>query len=250
MKILLYNIAYGTGCPGSEYRRLLTGHRYLFAPVRPMRQIGQFLEEEEPDAICLVETDLGSRRSRRSNQVVTLAERLGYHSFFQPKYAPESLLRRMPYLRYQGNAILTRQTQEIQEVAFLPKGMKRLVIMTRVGAVNLVLVHLALTRRTREFQLGALAELLPAREPLIVAGDFNTFAGRTELNDFLRRTGLHSANEENLPTYPAWAPVRQLDYLLLSPELRVTGFQVPQLPFSDHLPVIADISEAPRGQVV
>ena len=72
-------------------------------------------------------------------------------------------------------------------------------------------------------------------------GDFNTFGGVRELWDFLRRTNLRSANGANLATYPAWSPQKELDYVLLSPELALTGFEVPKVNFSDHLPLLAEI---------
>ena len=39
MKILLYNIAYGTGNPGGELKRVLSGHHFILAPERPVRKI-------------------------------------------------------------------------------------------------------------------------------------------------------------------------------------------------------------------
>lgn len=241
MKILLYNIAYGTGNPGGELRRLLTGHHYLLAPERPFRKIGKFIASQSPDVICLIETDLGSRRTRQTNQVKMLAEELGYQCFFRQKYAPASLLRRLPYLRYQGNAILAREQSVEQSVDFFPRGAKKLILFTQIGDVTLVLVHLALGRKIRQMQLRYLAEKLPRNVPLVLAGDFNTFGGAPELTEFLRTTGLRSANDTNHPTYPAWAPIRELDYLLLSPELQSVSFEVPHVRFSDHLPLLLKI---------
>ena len=241
MKILLYNIAYGTGNPGSEYRRLFSGYHYLRAPERPSRKIRGFLAAEKPDAVCLVETDLGSRRFQYVNQVEHLAEELGYHCFFQQKYGPDSVFSRLPYLQHQGNAILTRARHEMCDVAFFPVGMKRLILSAQVDGITLVVVHLALTRKTRLRQLRYLAEILPETGPLVVAGDFNTFAGEGELHSFLRKTQLRSANVNILPTSPAWTPARQLEYLLLSPELKLSDFHVPKVRFSDHLPLVAEI---------
>ena len=39
MRLLVYNIAYGTGCPGGEAKRLLTVHRYLRTSRAPFRGI-------------------------------------------------------------------------------------------------------------------------------------------------------------------------------------------------------------------
>ncbi len=241
MKILLYNIAYGTGNPGGELKRVLSGHHFILAPERPFRKIRNFLTANRPDVICLIEADIGSRRTGHVNQVQSLAEHLGYRGFFRQKYAPLSLLRRLPYLRHQANAILSREESVTEAIDFFPRGAKKLILTSRTGGITIVLVHLALGGKVRRSQLEYLAATLPVNEPLVVAGDFNTFGGAAELEELLRATGLRSANRDHQPSYPAWAPFRELDYLLLSPQVRLTGFQMPRVFFSDHLPLIAEV---------
>lgn len=241
MKILLYNIAYGTGSPGSEIRRVLTGHHYLLAPERPFRKISRFIAAHSPDVVCLVETDLGSRRAGNISQVRTLTETLGYHSLDQLKYAPGSLLGKLPYWRFQGNAILSRDSAAVNHIGFFPCGSKKLILQTQIAGINFFLVHLALTAKVRRRQLDFLSGIIPQNAPAVVAGDFNTFGGAAELEAFLSHTRLHSANATNSPTYPAWKPHTELDYLLLSPGLEVSDFQIPAVHFSDHLPLLLNI---------
>jgi len=76
--------------------------------------------------------------------------------------------------------------------------------------------------------------------PVIVAGDFNAFHGDRELQLFTIATGLNSANGQGQPSHPSRSPRRQLDYILHSPEIHVTRFQVPQVTFSDHAPLVCD----------
>ena len=241
MKIVVYNIAYGTGSPKGEARRLLTGHHYLAAPERPFRKIGMFLRAERPDVAGLVEADLGSPRTHGLNQPEALAKALGMTAVYRRKYAPGSKLLAVPYLRSQGNAVLVRDAEPDAMAGFFPRGMKKLILSVRTCGIRFVLVHLALTREVRAFQIGYLAELLGAvTEPLVVAGDFNTFRGSGELAELCRKCGLVSANPEHHPTYPAWGPVREFDYILHARQLKPVRFEVPHLPFSDHLPVVAE----------
>lgn len=241
MKILIYNIAYGTGSPGAEYRRLLTGHRFLSAPERPFRKIVKMIGALQPDVVGLLEADLGSYRTGRLNHAAALAAELELYPHCRLKYGPGSTLSKLPYLKHQGNALLTREVNGDNAVDFFPRGTKKLILESTVGGVRILLVHLALTRAVRKIQLEYLASLIVPGMPTVVAGDFNTFGGVRELWDFLGRTHLRSANGANLATYPAWSPQKELDYVLLSPELALTGFEVPKVHFSDHLPLLAEI---------
>ncbi len=249
MKFLIYNIAYGTGNPGGEYRRLLTSHHYLAAPKRPFRKIVRFIAAQQPDVVGLVEADFGSTRTGGVNQVEALAGELGHFRFYRPKYAPDSPLVRLPYWKYQGNAFLTGQPECSCTFDFFPRGWKKLILSVRSGGIRFVLVHLALTRQVRRAQLEYLAERLKPGEPTVVAGDFNTFAGARELAQFMERCSLSSADPDGRATYPSWKPGRQLDYILCSPEVVVRDFDVPRVRFSDHLPLVAHLAVADRHQL-
>ena len=78
------------------------------------------------------------------------------------------------------------------------------------------------------------------KKPVIVAGDFNTFWGDNEIYLFMKAAGLKSANIENLPTYPSRAPRRELDFVLYQDGVDVTRFEVPDVRYSDHLPLVCD----------
>ena len=241
MKLLIYNIAYGTGSPGSEKKRLITGHRYLRAPLEPFQRISEFMVGEAPDIIGLVEADHGSLRTGRMSHTAALAAELGgYHYLGQAKYGKRSLLLRVPYLKHQSNAILSRSVPTEFNYHFFDNGTKKLVISCKLDGIRVFLHHQALTSATRAKQLAQLAEWLTPGEPSIIAGDFNTFRGAAELERFCKRFDLRSANSPHLPTYPAWKPVKELDYILYSPELELRSFRVPECDFSDHLPLIAD----------
>ena len=73
-----------------------------------------------------------------------------------------------------------------------------------------------------------------------MAGDFNTFWGENEIYLFMKAAGLTSANIESLPTYPSRSPRKELDFVLYQDGIDVTGFQVPEIRLSDHLPLICD----------
>ena len=136
-----------------------------------------------------------------------------------------------------------------QRSHFLRKGVKRLVIELELEQVVIFIVHLALSRRCREAQLADLARLAQtAKKPYLIAGDFNAFAGKIELKAFMADLRLASANLDDVPTFPSRSPRWQLDFILHSPEIRVTHFEVARdVRLSDHLPLICDFEVQPAA---
>ncbi len=246
MRFLLHNIAYCTGAPRSLSHGVFTLHRYLRSSQHHLESIRDFILSLAPDIVGLVEIDRGSVRGGCRDQVAELARCLSHHHTYSSKYARGSMGRYLPVLRHQGNAILTREQPGHCQTHFFPVGFKRLIVEIEVFGVKIFLVHLALRRHVREHQLAVLGDIVgkPAG-PVILAGDFNTFQGREELLELKAATGLKSANIQRRPTYPAYNPHQELDFVLCSPEVRVERFQVlDHIRLSDHLPLLLDFSLA------
>jgi len=240
MRFLVYNIAYGTGGPNGESHRVLTSHRYIKTHDKHFEKIIDFIKEANADVIGLVEIDTGSYRTEYMNQVKKIANHLNHFHVCETKYGKKSLLRKMPYLRSQSNAILTALKNEESKFHFLPRGVKKLVIESKINNVSFFLVHLALTKNVRQIQLRYLEKIIPKDQHVIVAGDFNTMQGSKELDRFMEKCGLINANSENHATYPAWNAQKELDYILCSEKIEINSFEVPKVKFSDHHPLIME----------
>lgn len=236
---MVYNIAYGTGCPGAEFKRVFTSHRYIRSGRQQIDRIAEFARDYQVDLLGLVEADLGSFRTGGRCQVQYLAKKLDMKAASAVKYSIDSLANRVPIIRHQANALLSANPGVIR-THYMTAGFKRMALEVEFREFNVVLVHLALSRQVRIQQLDDLARLLADRKRLIVGGDFNTFAGEKEIARFKRRLRLHNPNIRKESTYPAWRPLKQLDYLLFSENIVVTDFQVGELQASDHLPILAD----------
>jgi endonuclease/exonuclease/phosphatase family metal-dependent hydrolase len=166
---------------------------------------------------------------------------------YQCKYGIESLNQRLPILRMQGNAFLAAPRVHGERFHYFEKGIKRLIIELELEDCAVFLVHLSLKYRHRHTQLQHLHDLVVAsRKPVIIAGDFNTFWGDQEIYLFMKACKLRSANEQSLPSYPSRSPRKELDFVLYGEGINVTGFSVPAVRFSDHLPLICDF-EVERG---
>lgn len=238
MRLLLYNIRYGTGI-GRQIH--LPWDRYLRRTSANLEQITGFVRSHKPDVVGLVEVDSGSYRTGRNHQAKVMADALGHYHCYESKYSALSLAQLVPVINKQGNAFLTSDRIHNQRFHFFRKGLKRLVIELELETVTLFLVHLSLKFRTRHHQLADLYSMLkPIRKPHIVAGDFNAFLGDHEIRLFMAATGLQSANTGALPSFPSWAPRRELDFILHTPDIEVTRFEMPNIKLSDHLPLICD----------
>jgi endonuclease/exonuclease/phosphatase family metal-dependent hydrolase len=248
MRFLLYNIRYAAGI-GRRFHLPLPFVGYFKRTDRNLADIIEFIDSMNPDIVGLVEVDIGSFRTNRRNQARALADRISHHPVFQSKYGSGSVAEMLPILSKQGNALLTNQAIQSSRFHYLNNGVKRLVIEIELEEANIFLVHLSLRYRKRQDQLSDLFQLIDAaRKPVIVAGDFNVFRGVRELELFKAAAGLESANLEGEPSHPSRAPKRQLDYILHSRDIHVSRFFVPQVTFSDHVPLVCDFDIVSRDR--
>ncbi len=249
MRFLLYNIRYGAGSGWRVHFPMPFGG-YLKPTGRNFSLIKDFIRSVKPDVTGLIEVDSGSFRADRRCQAATLAAALQQRHVYENKYGGDSMARRVPLLRKQGNALVTNQEIAGFKFHYLSKGVKRLVIEAEFRDFKTFIVHLSLNYRHRQDQLSDLYGMLgQTRKPVIVAGDFNVFRGRKELALFMAATGLRSANTQDAPSHPSRMPRRQLDFILHSPGIHTTYFDAPRVPFSDHIPLIWDFEVRPEDRL-
>lgn len=236
MRLLLHNIQYGTG----RLRRF-AWLETLLRTTSHFPNISRFVRHMDPDIIGLVEVDVGSYRAGRKNQAEELANDLDFYHCHRIKYPDEGLGRKVPILNKQANAVLAREPILRTSFHDFESGFKSLAIEVELESVTLFLVHLALGIRARHRQLLELHDLIQTCDkPRVIAGDFNTLSGVWEMHMFLRATGLKSANAHHAPTFPSWAPCRELDFICYDPAITPVRFKIPQVRLSDHLPLMFD----------
>jgi endonuclease/exonuclease/phosphatase family metal-dependent hydrolase len=242
LRLVVYNIRYATGT-GPAFHLPLPGAGYLRSSRRVLRQLTDFLRSLDADLIGLIEVDTGSIRSGMVNQADAIARSLGHYSIYECKYGAESINQFLPIVRKQSNAFLAAPRVHGERFHYFDSGIKRLIIELELADVCVFLVHLSLKYRHRQYQLRYLHDLIgAARKPVIVAGDFNTFWGSHELYLFQQASGLRSANTQGLWTFPSGRPRAELDFVLVSPGIEVTAFEVPDVRLSDHRPVVCDFT--------
>lgn len=240
MKIATFNIHHGCGID----RRVK-----LSRILRVLKQIGA-------DILALQEVDRNFQRSRNEDQAGILAEALKMHLHFAPAIGN-------PATGY-GIALLSRFPLEETVIHKLPSGSKNREqqvaqtarMQTGLGSVAVLNTHLGLRRAERRQQSRKIAEWVRDQRvsrpscPLILCGDWN--AGPRS-NGSLQPLFecMEWRAEDALPggthaTFPSYGPVRKLDYILVSPELRKILETPYRLGFSfvasDHLPFLAQIA--------
>jgi len=240
MRLLLYNIRYAVG-GGASLHMPIPGAGYVLGNQSVLPDITRFIKSVDPDIVGLIEVDTGSIRSRNVNQAEKLAADLGMNTSYETKYGTRSLNKMLPIVRKQGNAFMAAARVHGETFHYFDTGIKRLIIELEMQDFAIFLVHLSLKYRHRHLQLRHLHDLIRDTEkPVIVAGDFNTFWGENEIYLFMKAAGLRSANVNGIATYPSRSPRKELDFILYQDGIRVTGFDVPQVRYSDHLPLVCD----------
>ena len=240
MRLLVYNIRYATGT-GLSFHVPFPGAGYLRSNRRVLEGITHFIRDENPDVVGLIEVDTGSIRTGMVNQAEHIARSLGHYTAYECKYGSRSINQLLPIVRKQSNALLAAPGVTGERFHYFDTGIKRLIIELELDEVCIFLVHLSLKYRHRQYQLRTLHDLIASStKPVIVAGDFNTFWGTHEIYLFMRASGLRSANAGGLPSYPAWQPRVELDFVLVSEGIEVRDFRIPEVRYSDHRPLICD----------
>jgi len=240
LKFLLYNIRYAAGI-GRFFHLPVPYSGYLKHTDGNLKKIIDFIVSVNPDIMGLIEVDAGSFRASKSNQAESIAWELQHNHIYRSKYAATSVAQRVPVLNKQGNAIITNQEIVSRRFHYFREGVKRLVIELELAECVVFLVHLSIKFRHRQYQLETLHKIVRKRnKPVIVAGDFNVLWGDRELQLFLAATGLKNANSNGEPSHPSRAPRRQLDYIFHSRDIHIVSFEIPQVKFSDHVPLICE----------
>ena len=110
--------------------------------------------------------------------------------------------------------------------------------MTPDGELTVVSTHLSFVAGWNLLQLRHLVRALREERPLVVAGDLNLRPRAVRVTSRLRPLAAGA-------TFPAHAPVRQIDHLL-GRGVAATGGQVWDLPLSDHRALSVELHVQPR----
>nr|WP_206212293.1 endonuclease/exonuclease/phosphatase family protein [Wenzhouxiangella sp. XN79A] len=240
MRLVSFNIQAGTST--ANYREYVTRSWRQVLPnnqrVANLDAIAELVADY--DIVGLQEVDCGSLRSGFVNQAKYIASHAGF-----PWWTHQAN-RKVGVIAHAGNGVLSRYVPNKVDPHRLPgaipgRGALVLKYGTGVGALWLVVLHLALGRRARRQQLRYVAHLVDRHPHVVVMGDLNTGPDSREVTEFCQRAGL-VVPRSDLPTFPSWHPQRAIDHILVSPKLEVASMGVLDTTLSDHLPLVMELA--------
>jgi endonuclease/exonuclease/phosphatase family metal-dependent hydrolase len=211
------------------------------------------IEAQQPDLVALQEVGRHwSADSDHRDQPAELERLLGMQCVFAANLDRDPARPGGPRRQY-GIAILTAWPVLASRHVLLPRASTDneqrglLVLDADVDGRPLRVhnAHLGVSADDRRLQVEAiLAELDGAAMAHALLGDLNAPPAAPELRPLMRR--LRDAwtltGQGDGFTFPASAPRTRIDYVLVSPQVRVTAARVPALQGSDHLPLVAGLA--------
>jgi len=238
--ILLASFNIQAGIGSRKPRHLIThGLRYAL-PHREAESTLDAIAETIAswDIVVLQELELGGLRSGGRNQLLWLAQKARFSHFAALR------TRRIGRLAQIGIGILSRYPILRLFEHRLPgsrhgRGAIEAEILWAHEPITVIATHLSLRRRARWAQMFYLASLIRAQRT-VLAGDLNCAPRAPEMRWLLAHTPLR-APRITPPSWPSWAPLRAIDHVLTTPDLRLDRVFVPDVRLSDHRPIVAEI---------
>lgn len=234
LRVVTFNIRHGRGRSGVDLRRTAATLAALDA-----------------DVICLQEVDRHySERSGWADQAADLAAALGMTAVYGValrRAAVEPGGRPREY----GNAILSRTAVGRHRVVALPgrprSEPRSVVIASLADGLHVACAHLQHdSAAARVEQIAVLVGALGSDGPVVLAGDLNASPDAPELAVLRERLVdcWHRVGRGRGATFPSRFPVRRIDYVFASAELRPVAADVVPTDASDHRALVVDLERS------
>lgn len=252
LRVATYNIHYGAGSDG----------------VFDLDRTAAALEALDADIIGLQEVDVHwSGRSEWRDTISELGGILDMHPVFAPIYSLDpvepgqprrefgvALLSKFPVLSSWNHDLTRLSTQDPDPEPRPAPGFLEALIHVDGRPVHAYVTHLDYRSdpSVRKAQVADTLDILdddPQHAAQILLGDFNAPPEAPELSDLWTAVDdawrVAEKTSDNSLTYPAIDPVKRIDYVTVSHNLRVDSAVVPSAPdvvaASDHRPVVAEL---------
>lgn len=229
-----------------------------------VERIANVLRNADVEVAALQEVDRHwSARSHFADQARALARMLGMYVTYGANLDQEPAAPGRPRRQY-GTAILSRYPILESHNTALPamggeqRGLLEAVIKFHDRRVRVYSTHLQHDHQAeRQLQARAILDLIGTPEtPVVLMGDFNAPPDAREMQGLFDAfaDAWTAAGKGDGFTYPAAAPSRRIDYVLVSDSVEVQKANVLPTGASDHLPVVAHLMvrlphAPPRGGV-
>jgi beta-N-acetylhexosaminidase len=238
--VLVYNIHAGKDAPG----------------VDNLARVAELVRSTNADLVLLQEVDKGTKRSGNVDQPATLARMSGLNVAFGSaldydggKYGV-AILSRWPILEDTLFHLPVDPPQERSGGSHEPRGALRAIVQSPFGRLAVINTHLdaSAVDRWRKQEADSIVSLVAQTrrtESLVIAGgDFNS-TPESAVQVAVRKSGLRDSwtecNGSQGFTFPDDNPVKRIDYLFLTGDVRCTSASVINTRVSDHRPVLIEV---------
>lgn len=224
VRILAYNVRHGAGMDDSV----------------DLRRVAAVINEVSPDVVAVQEIDSATSRTSHVDQAARLGALTNMNVVFGG------------FMEYRGGqygmAVLSRYPILSSTNHRLPDGEEPRTALAATIQIEgmstpmvVVGIHLYATEGERLAQALRLTEIFQYEQrPVVLVGDFNSRPGSAVIEHLAQYWSIPAKDTEP-STFPADAPDREIDYIMLRPETRFEVIEVrviDEVLASDHRPVL------------
>lgn len=239
LRLLSYNIQVGSTV--NTYRQYLTkSWKHILPSSERMENLSRIARMvSDYDLVGLQEVDAGSLRSGFINQTEYLADKARF------PFWHHQTTRKIGRIAQHSNGFMSKfRPAEVYNHKLPGVIPGRGALCARFGgkeeSLIVIILHLALGKRSRIQQLSYISELAQEHKHIIIMGDMNCRSDSPEIKTLQQKVDLCEPVHD-LHTFPSWSPERNIDHILVSPSLKVESIHVLNHTFSDHLPIAMDV---------
>lgn len=249
-RVITLNIAHGRGLAPFQ------GFQSVNQIERNLQQITSVLTDAEADFVVMQEVDQESWWNKNINLLEVIRHNTPYHHSYVGINNIREGKRNLNY----GNAILSqhpiksRYNQPFKLSQIGGKGFMSAEIQIAENRLPVINMHLDFRSRMRRIeQIDRVIEFLETKDLTdngtlnpIICGDFN--CPRTRSGDAVHRLFQYLAEHgynvypEKARTFPAYFPIRTIDFIFMPQQYNVINTQVLPVYVSDHRPVLVEFS--------
>ena len=198
------------------------------------------------DIICLNEMrGAGKNPAEHPDQIAEIAKRTGIENYYFAEAIYAGGL--YPY----GDAIFSKIPIISAETIAIPDPVEkkydrwyetRCVLHAELeNGLRVIITHMGLNPDEQELAVQTVVPLLRS-EKCILMGDFNVGPTNPVLNPIreIMRDTADLFDKDKL-SYPSYNPEIKIDYIFVSPDIKVNSADIPEMVISDHFPHFAEI---------
>lgn len=224
--------------------------------VDNLERVARMVLDSAVDIALIQEVDSITERSGRTDQLAELRRRTGFKGAFGRTLDYQgggygiAVLSRFPIVSDSLMRLPVTPRQERAGGSYEPRGVLHAAIVIERDTVHILNTHLDASgsdsyRRQEAAALVDITRRLTARGALVLLGGDLNSTPESAVHEIVETGGVrdvwNACGSGNGFSYPDTLPVKRIDYLLVSAQIRCVAARVLESAISDHRPVLFNI---------